>query len=168
MFPPFRRFVVSTLIAAIVLPAGLLEAAPMPGVRGAIGTISGSARSTSGQLLPNVAVRVRNIQTGQLEGAMNAGLDGQFSFSALGPGLYTVEIVNPAGQVVSTSAPVLLTAASTTATGVTATTSTAAQGGAGGGSFWTSTWGIVTIAAIGAGVVAIIVAANKNNASPSQ
>src|SRR5262249_4040701 len=151
MLPAFRRLVVSTLIAAIVLPAGLLEAAPLSGARAALGTISGSARHPSGQLLPNVAVRVRNLQTGQLEAAMNAGLDGQFSFSALGPGLYTVEIVNAAGQVVSTTAPVLLTAAATSATGVTATTSAAAQGGGGAGSFWTSGWGIVSIAAIGAG-----------------
>lgn len=168
MLPAFRRLVVTTLVAAIVLPAGVLEAAPMPGARAAIGTISGSARSATGQPLRNVAVRLRNVQTGQLAGAMNAGFDGQYSFSALGPGLYTVEIVNAAGHVVSTSAPVLLTAAATSATGVTATTSAAAQGGGAGGSFWTSAWGIVSIAAIGAGVVGIVVAANSGNASPSQ
>ncbi|HMF99161.1 MAG TPA: carboxypeptidase-like regulatory domain-containing protein [Vicinamibacterales bacterium] len=168
MLPAFRRLLVSTLIAVIVLPAGLLEAAPISGVRAAVGTISGSARSASGQLLPSVAVRVRNVQTGQLEGAVNAGSDGQFSFSALGPGLYTVEIVNAAGQVLSTSAPVLLTATATSATGVTATTSAAAQAGGAGGSFWTSAWGIVSIAAIGAGVVGIVVAANSGNASGSQ
>ena len=168
MLPAFRRLVVATLVAAIILPAGLLEAAPMPGARAAIGTISGSARSASGQLLPNVAVRLRNVQTGQLAGAMNAGPDGQFSFSALGPGLYTVEVVNAAGEVVSASAPVLLTAASTSATGVIATTSAAAQGAAGGGSFWTSAWGIVSIAAIAAGVVGIVVATTGTTASGSQ
>ena len=167
----FRRLVLSTVIAALVVPGVPLFAAPAAAAQPGTGTISGSARSASGQSMPNTTVRLRNVQTGQLAGATTSGAEGQFSFAGLGPGSYVVEVVDAAGVVVGTSAAIALTAATMVATGVVVTSSAAAAGAlaaAGGGAFFASTLGIITIAAVGAGVAGVVVVANRDDASPSQ
>lgn len=169
MFPMFRRLVLSAVIAALVVPGVPLFAAPAAAGQAAAGIISGSARTASGQAMPNTAVRLRNAQTGQLAGTATTGADGQFSFAALNPGTYVVEVVNGFGEVVGTSAAISLVPTAMAATAV-AVTASAEQflAAAGGGSFFASTLGIVTIAAVGAGVVGVIVVANKDDASPSR
>ena len=163
-----RRLVLSAVIAALAVPALPLFAAPAPPGQGATGTISGLARGASGEAMSNTAVRLRNARTGQLAGSTTTGADGQFTFAALNPGTYVVEVVNAVGDVVGTSAAISLAAGAMTATAVTVTAA-ASQflAGAGGGSFFATTLGAVTIAAIGAGIVGVIVVANRDDASPS-
>jgi Carboxypeptidase regulatory-like domain len=169
MFPVFRRLVLSAVMTALAVPGVPLLAAPAPAGQAATGTISGSARSASGQAMPNATVRLRNVQTGQLAGSTTSGAGGEFSFAALNPGTYVVEVVNAVGEVVGTSAVISLTPTALAATGVTVTASAVEfLAEAGGGSFFASTLGIVAIAAVGAGVVGAIVVANKDDASPSR
>ena len=160
-----RRLALSALIAALIAPN-----APLFAAQAATGIISGTAHSASSQTMTNTTVRLRNVQTGQLAGETTSNAAGQFSFPALGPGNYVVEVVNAAGQVVGTSATISLTAAAMAATGVAVTASAAgavASAGA-GGAFLASTWGIVAIAAAGAGVVGVVAAETRSNASPSE
>jgi Carboxypeptidase regulatory-like domain len=168
MFPMLRHLVLCVLVTALVVPGVPLLAAPAPAGQAATGTVSGSARSASGQLMPNTTVRLRNAQTGQLAGSTTTGADGAFGFTALPPGTYVVEVVNAVGEVVGTSTTILLGATSMTATGVTVT-ATGAQflAAAGGGSFFTSTLGLITIAAVGAGIAGVIVVKARDDASPS-
>ena len=169
MFPMFRRLVLSAVITALVVPGVPLFAAPAPAGQVASGTVSGAARSASGRALSNTTVRLRNVQTGQLAASTTTGADGGFSFAALNPGTYVVEVVNAVGEVVGTSTAISLSAAAMAATGVTVTASAVPLlAAAGGGSFFASTLGIITIAAVGAGVVGAIAVAHKDDASPSR
>jgi hypothetical protein len=160
--------VLSSVITALVVPGVPLLAASAPAGQVAAGTISGSARGASGQAMPNTTVQLRNVQTGQLLGSTTSGAGGEFSFTALGPGTYVVEIVNAVGEVVGTSAAISLTATATAATVTVTASAEPLLAAGGGGSFFTSTLGIVTLAAVGAGVVGAILLANQDDASPSR
>lgn len=132
------------------------------------GHINGTAFTQSGQRLGAQLARVRSLDAGYVAGVTTTNGSGEFSFNGLSAGSYIVELVSN-GYVVGSSAPVVLTQRDTTAEGVTVTAVSAAQAQAGvlAGSFWTSTIGIITIAAITAGVVTAVVVA-KREASPSR
>jgi hypothetical protein len=162
-----RRLTAVLLAAALSLNAAPLFAAKTP--QGQTGTINGIAQNAQGQNLANYTVRVRNVTTGQLAGSTTSGATGQFSFVGLDPGRYVVEIVNQAGDIIGTSAALSVAAGATVTITVGATAAAAASAAAAGGtSFLASTAGIITVAAVGAGVAGIVVAANKSNASPSR
>jgi hypothetical protein len=141
----------------------------------AVGSLSGSASSSSGQVMANTVVQLRNLATGQLAGSTTSNAAGQFSFIGLNPGNYAVEVVNAAGQIVGTSASVAVSAgAAVTGVSVTASTAVAAAaaggagaaGAAGAAAAGASTATIVGAAAAAAGVAG---AAYTNEvASPSQ
>ena len=168
MMHVFRRLVLTALMADLILPNVPVFAAAAPAGQSAHGIISGSARTASGLAMSNIAVRLRNLRTGQLLGVTMAGEEGQFSFAALNPGIYVVEIVNATGEVVGASAMISLTDGAMVASElvVRASAASAQSRSRGGGPFFTSTWGIVTVAAIGAGVMGATVV--SRNASPSK
>lgn len=134
----------------------------------AAGQINGAAFTRSGQRLGTQLARVRSLDAGSVAGVTTTNGSGEFSFNGLSAGSYIVELVSN-GYVVGSSAPVVLTQRDMTAEGVTVTAVSAAQAQAGvlAGSFWTSTVGIITIAAITGGVITAVVVAKKE-ASPSQ
>ncbi len=76
------------------------------GQAAAVGSLSGTASSSTGQVVTNTVVQLRNLATGQLAGSTTSNVAGQFSFIGLNPGNYAVEVVNAAGQIVGTSASV--------------------------------------------------------------
>jgi hypothetical protein len=167
----FRRLVLSALVAALIVPNVRVFAAPARGAQTATGAISGSARDASSQSLPNHVVRLRNAETGQLTASTTSGPAGQFSFTGLNPATYVVEVLDAAGTVVGTSAAIVLSPAAMVASGLVIQASAlgaAAAAGAAGGAFLTSTLGIVTLAAVAAGVVGAVAVKKKNKASPSK
>jgi hypothetical protein len=84
-------------------------------------SISGIASSSIGEKLPSSVVQLRSLATGQLAGTTTSSALGRFGFVNLNPGNYAVEVVNAAGQIVGTSAPVMVTVgAAVTDVGVTA------------------------------------------------
>jgi len=140
----------------------------------AVGSLSGTASSSSGQMMTNVVVQLRNLATGQLAGSTTSNVAGQFSFIGLNPGNYAVEVVNAAGQIVGTSASVAVSAAAAV-TGVSVTASTAVAGaaaGAGGaGAAAGAATGASTATIVGAAAAAAGVAGaafTNETASPSQ
>jgi hypothetical protein len=179
------------LIASIVAVALTLTMAPINLIaagRLQAGAISGVA-TVDGKPLANVTVRLRNVDTGQLVGNMQANAQGQFSFTGLGPGNFVVETVSANGTIIGTSTAVSLTAAAMVATNVAVGTSAsalAAAGGVGGatvgattggavagtagagsGAFITSTAGLLTLAGAGA-ITAGAIVISKDDASGSQ
>ena len=158
-----KKLVASILCFALVVvlaPINLLAQA---------GTISGIA-SVDGKPLPNVTVRLRNVDNNQLAGTTRANAMGEFSFTGLPAGNFVVETVDEDGNILGTSVKIAL-AAGAVATGVAVSSSAAAVAGAaagvaGGGAFIASTAGIVTAVAVGAGVTAAVVAVT-NDASAS-
>jgi hypothetical protein len=172
MLSMFRRLLVSALMVAFIVPNVPLFAAHARVGQPETGTISGTARSAAGVTMPNVTVRLRNVQTGQLVATTRSSGQGEFTFKGLPAGNYTVEIANDRGEVVGASAPVLLSAQTMAATDLAVTASAVGQAGAvagaGSGAFFATTAGIVTIAAVAAGVVGVVVAADKADASPSR
>ena len=167
-----RRFAASTLVLAMSLTgAPLFAAGPAPSARQAqaTGSLTGTAQSSQGQTMANLTVRVRNLSNGNLAGSTTSGSAGQFSFAGLNPGNYAIEVVNAAGDIVGTSASVTVTAGATVNVAVMASAvsalggspSTARKGGI-------STAVIVTAVAAAAGVAGVVVAVNRNSASPSR
>jgi hypothetical protein len=169
----FRRLILSSLIVALIAPSVPVFAAPARAGQPPAGTISGSARSALSQPLTNHTVRLRNAETGQLTASTTTNAAGQFSFAGLNPGTYVVEVLDAAGQVIGTSAAIVLSPAAMVAGGLviqaSAIGAAAAAAGSAGGAFLTSTLGIVTLAAIAAGVVgAVVVVRNKDDASTAR
>jgi hypothetical protein len=126
-------------------------------------SMSGSVRNSSGRSVANTTVRLRDLETGQLAAATTSDAAGQFSFPGLAAGSFTVEIVNAAGEIIGSSAPIAVTAGSAI-TGVVVTTTDSSKKK---GAFFTSTAGLIAIAASGA-AVAGVTAATRPTASGSK
>ena len=170
-----KKVVASVLVLALAIaaaPINLIAAA-----RFQSGAISGVA-SVEGKPIPNVTVRLRNVDTGQLVGNTTANAAGEFSFTGLPAGNFVVETVAANGTILGTSA-VALTAATMVVTNLTVGASAAAVAAAGGttavlggaaaaGAAGGISTGLVIagVAAAGLGATAIVVA--QDDASPSQ
>jgi filamentous hemagglutinin family protein len=171
-----RRFVALALSSTLVLQVAPLMAAPAaPGARAgraqapvATGALNGTAHSASGQTLSNYTVQLRNLQTGQVAGTSTSNAAGSFSFTGLNPATYMVEVLNPAGVIVGSSAATAV-AAGATVTVTVSTMAAALAGVAAGGAAaaGVSTALVVTTVAVAAGIAGAVVVA-RNNASPSR
>jgi hypothetical protein len=133
-------------------------------------SVAGVAKDMTGSPLANTTVRLRNVMTGQLAGTTRTSIAGAFTFENLTSGNYIVETVDANGRIVAASSSVdVAPGAAMTGVAVTAPADAQAKAGAvaGGGSFFTSTTGIILLAAIGAGVVAGVIVATRDS-SPSK
>lgn len=163
-----RRFVGFALVVALIVPNIPVFAAPSAGAQtAATGQISGIASDAAGQKMANTTVLAREMQTAQLVGTTTSDALGQFTFTGLNPGTFVLEVVNAAGKVIATSGAITLTPAAMAATGLTVT-GAATAAAVGGGSFFASTAGILMLAASGVGVMGVVVATNRTDASPSR
>jgi hypothetical protein len=169
-----RRLIALTAVLALSLSsAPLFAAGATRAARAAVGrgqntgTVNGTAKNAQGQNLPNYTVRIRNLANGNIVGSSTTNAAGDYSFIGLPVGNYAIEIVNAAGDIIGTSASIAVAAGATVSVTVTASAATAiaAAAAAGGG---ISTALIITAAAITAGVVGVVVAANNGNASASR
>lgn len=135
------------------------------------GGVRGVARNAQQRNMPQVRVQVRG-PNGQLVQTGTTNSVGQFSFTGLEPGQYTIEILDEAGNIVGASASVTVTAGATATVTVTAAAAGAiAAAGTGGVSlFGLGTVG--TVAVIGgaaAATLATIVATREDeDSSPSR
>jgi hypothetical protein len=164
------RRLLAVVVACTLSSAPLLEAAAAARGAQATASLAGTARSASGQPLPNSTVQLRNLMTGQLAGSTTSSAMGDFTFTGLSGGRYAVEVINSAGQIIGTSAAVDV-AAGTAVTGVGVATSAAAEAALAGGSAAAtgiSTGAIVAITAGAAGAGVAAYAIHRSNASPSQ
>jgi hypothetical protein len=124
-----KKLIASALVVALAITAVPVDLSAAGRAR-QTGQIAGAAM-VDGRPMGNVIVRLRNLDTGQLVGNMNANAQGGFSFSGLGPGNFVVETVAPNGTMLGTSAAITLTPAAMTATGITVSASATALGASG-------------------------------------
>jgi hypothetical protein len=159
------------VLAVVLSFAILLSANPIVFAAGVEGQISGVATLQSGEYVAGQVARLRSLDQGQVAAETTTTGAGRFSFAGINAGSYIVELVSN-GSVVGTSAPLTLTSRNMTASNVMVTAAAAAPAaalaplGVLGGSFWTSTFGFITIAALTAGITtAVVVTQDDSSAS---
>jgi hypothetical protein len=158
------RFFVVALIAALSLPASPLVVTGVAQTEAA--SIAGTATSSSGETLVNATVQLRDLTTGTISGTTTSSSTGSFSFAAVNPGNYAVEVLNAAGQVLGTSASISV-AAGAAVTGVTVSATAAAIAAGAASLTGVTTIVAVTTAAAAAGVVGVVTV-GQGDASPSR
>jgi hypothetical protein len=190
-----KRFLATALCFALAL-----SAQPVPVVAGPAkvkkpaadaGEVSGRA-VVDGKPLANVAVRLRNVDLGEIVGTTTANAAGEFLFTGVSAGHFIVEIVSANGVILGTSKPITLTVGAMISGHLTVSTSAAALAAGGGvsgglttatagaaagvvasvaggglGALLGSTVGIVTLSAATAGITAGVVA-SRTRVSGSQ
>ena len=144
------------LIAALGFSLSVSTLAAGRGGQSQAASIAGVATNPSGQPLVNVTVQLRNLTSGSLSGTTTSSAMGTFAFTGVQTGMYAVEVVNAAGQIIGSSASLLATAGATI-TGVSVSASTAgaiagSAGAAAGAASGISTAAVVTGLAAAAGV----------------
>ena len=95
------------------------------------GLIAG-VTSVDGKPFPNITVRLRNVDNGQLIGNTVANSTGGFSFNGLAVGNYVVEMVAANGTILGTSVGIVLTPLAIVSTDISVGASAAALAAAGG------------------------------------
>jgi hypothetical protein len=161
------------LLSVFLAFAMLLACQPVPLFATAqnTGEIAGTAMA-AGKALSNMAVRLRNTDSGAVVANSKTNDRGEFRFTGLPVGNFVVEVIDNDGRVVATSSRVALVAGTMVVTGVSISSSAAigaaaAGAAAAGGGFFTTTAGILVIAAAAGGVAVATVAAVNDN-SPSR
>jgi hypothetical protein len=137
------------------------------------GTLSGTAGCSDGSSLANHTVRARDVTTAQVAATARTNEQGEFMFTGLPAGSYMVEVLSPSNDVIATSAVQTLTDTAGVA-GIAVTAERACAGVLppaamtnGGDGFFTSTAGIVLLAAVASGVTVGVIAA-RGDSSPSR
>ncbi len=77
--------------AAILTGCMMFPAAPFAGAQSTTADITGSVTDASGAAIPNATVTLTNVDTKEVRTAQSGG-GGDYTFSQLGPGNYTVQI----------------------------------------------------------------------------
>ena len=149
---------VSSSLASTVLAAGQQ-----------ILTITGRALSADQQGLANTMVRLRSVTTGQLLRVTTSAQGGSYSFPAIAPDTYIIELVDRSGRMLGTTAPFVVEANTAPVVSVVAT-STSALTSAGSAGFGFLGLGpamsAVVLGAAGAAAITGVVAM-RPEASPS-
>src|SRR5687767_4551752 len=144
---------------AVVMVAILVMSGSASMFAQAQGALSGVAQGADKAPLQNFRVHVRNANTGELSGSTTSNQAGQFSFAALKPGNYVVEIVDAAGKVVGLSPSIGVGAGATVTVTVGATAASALAAGTGGGLSLLGLGPLASVAVAGAaGAVTAVIA----------
>jgi hypothetical protein len=118
---------------------------------GQCATVDGVVRGADGSVLPNATARIRAVDTGQVVDSVQSDAGGKFLFGNVGPGTYVIEILDAQGNIIGTSPTIEIGRECRPVSGliITASAIGPAVAGAGAGAFFTSTTGIVVLAAVG-------------------
>jgi len=151
----FKRSVaLVTAIGSLTLFAPPLRAVAAPAQQAVVTaqglTINGTVVK-GGSTVPNIRLRVRNVDTGAIAGQITSDQNGAFTFTVPAAGLYMVEAINDDGKVIGAGEALNVNTASTTpfiTTVVLSTTRNAA--------IFSSTALILLAAAGGAAITTII------------
>lgn len=141
---------------ALAMVVGISGSSPIFAQQG--GALTGVAQSADKAPLPNFRVHVRNANTGELAGSTTSNQAGQFSFSALQPDHYVIEIVDAAGKVVGLSPSIPVAAGATVTVTVGATAAGALAASTGGGVSLLGLGPLASVAVAGAASAAAVTA----------
>jgi hypothetical protein len=157
-----RQLAVSVLVLALIFTG--IPTVSMAAVRQDT-KIDGTVLGKDGKPMANVCIQLKNLDSGQVAASTKSDKDGKYAFEGVKAGNYVVEVLdNNCQNVVATSAALTAAAAGGALTGIAVTVGAGAA--AAGGSFFSSTAGILLMAGVGAGIVAVV--ANRNEASPTK
>jgi hypothetical protein len=148
-----RRVAAAVLALTFALQGVPLDAALQ-------GTLSGTARDSSGRPLVNYTTRLRDAMTGRVAGTTFSNQVGTFAFPGLKAASYVVEVVDRTGHVIGASAVTKVADGSNVAVAVQA------AGGLGASALNTGL--LLTVLAASAGVAALVVGLNQEEVSPSR
>ena len=137
--------------------------------QGQIVTITGRALSADQHGLANETVRLRSVTSGQLLRVTTSAQGGSYSFPAVAPDTYVIELVDKTGRILGTTQPFLVEANTAPTMSVVATsTSAMTSAGSAGFSFLGLGPAMTTVVLGAAGAAAITgVVATRPEASPS-
>ena len=156
-----KKFLATALCFALALSAQPASVVAGPAKMGRLAADAGEVAGRAvvdGKPLVNIAVRLRNVVTGEIVATTTANAAGEFSFTGLPAGTFIVETVSDNGVILGTSTAITLTLGAMMATNLTVATSTAALA-AGGGVAGAVTGGLTTATASAtAGATAGVVA----------
>ena len=161
------RSVLALALAVSLVAGGLSSTVLAAGQQ--IVTITGRALSPDQQGLANTTVRLRSVTSGQLLRVTTSAQGGSYSFPAVAPDTYSIELVDRSGRMVGTTEPFVVEANSAPVVSVVATsTSALTSAGSAGFSFLGlgPTMSTVVLGAAGAAAITGVVA-TRPEASPS-
>ena len=161
------RSVLALALAVSLVAGGLSSTVLAAGQQ--IVTITGRALSPDQHGLANTTVRLRSVTSGQLLRVTTSAQGGSYSFPAVAPDTYIIELVDRSGRMVGTTEPFVVEANSAPVVSVVATsTSALTSAGSAGFSFLGlgPTMSAVVLGAAGAAAITGVVA-TRPEASPS-
>ncbi len=148
-----------TALAIVLVLVGSVPAVALAAPQGP-GQLTGSVRDAGDRPVANALVRLRNLDTCAIVVTTTTISGGAYAFTGVAPGSYVVEVIDASGQILSTSAALTVTAGQGLS-GVLVTLTSIAEKGA-LASFFTSTTGVVVLAAAGAGIGFAVYEATKS------
>lgn len=162
-----RRLLAVTLAVSLVSPG--LTSVLLAAGQAQVATVTGRALGANQQALANTMVRLRSVTTGQLLRVTTSAHGGAYSFPAVAPDTYIIELVDRTGRMLGTTEPFQVEA-NTAATMSVVSTSTSAltSSGSAGFSFLGLGPTMTTVVLGAAGAAAITgVVSTRPEASPS-
>jgi hypothetical protein len=162
-----RRLLALAIALSLASPG--LSSTLLAAGQGQIVTITGRALSADQRGLANTMVRLRSVTTGQLLRVTTSAEGGSYSFPAVAPDTYIIELVDRDGRMVGTTEPFVVEANTAPTMSVVATsTSALTSSGSAGFSFLGLGPAMSTVVLGAAGAAAITgVVATRPDASPS-
>ena len=148
-----------TALALVAALAGLVAAAAFAAPQGP-GDVTGSVRDANDRPVRNVPVRLLDLDSVMVVKTTTTTSEGAFAFTGVAPGNYVVEVVDATGKILGTSGAVLVAAGQ--GLGGILVTLESGFTPAGLMAFFTSTKGVVVLAAAGAGVGFAVYEATKS------
>jgi hypothetical protein len=144
-------------------PAQIMGAREGRAAAGGQGIIHGTAVDINSSPLPHATVRLRNLQTNQIEQISSANQIGEFSFGTEPEIPYVVEIADRAGRIVAVGDVVVVHAGEVAGATVTIPTRFPAQAG-----MFRETAGSVVSAAVSTGITASSAIHSPTPSSPER
>src|SRR5262245_6639885 len=98
-----RRFLAVALAVSLVSPS--LSSVLLAAGQAQVGTVTGRALGSNQQALANTMVRLRSVTSGQLLRVTTSAQGGAYSFPAVAPDTYIIELVDKTGRILGTTEP---------------------------------------------------------------
>jgi len=162
-----RRLLAVTLAVSLLSPG--LTSALLAAGQAQVATVTGRALGANQQGLANTMVRLRSVTTGQLLRVTTSAQGGAYSFPAVAPDTYIIELVDRNGRMLGTTEPFQVEANTAATMSVVSTSTSALTSSSSAGFSFLGLGPTMTTVVLGAAGAAAItgVVSTRPEASPS-